>query len=254
MKKEKLYLSTTADDAAALARQYGLGLELAEYCTAWNMDDEFEETHAQVTEEMKGIDRFTFHAPFNELYPSAIDRKAAALARERYLQAAELSVKTYGIRRIIVHSGYLPLVYFPSWFIERSVIFWKDLLQELPEDVTVCYENVMEEDPEAMLEVIRQVNDPRFVMCLDVGHAHAVSEKMTVYDWLERCAPCIGHFHIHNNNGSRDLHAPLGEGSMDMERLLRRAAELCPEATYTIENMHAEESVRFLLEKGLLRK
>ena len=34
----KYYLSTIAPDAAAVARENKLGLEIADYCTAWNMD------------------------------------------------------------------------------------------------------------------------------------------------------------------------------------------------------------------------
>ena len=39
---EKLYISTIAEDDAELAQKYGLGLEIAEYCTAWNMDEFFD--------------------------------------------------------------------------------------------------------------------------------------------------------------------------------------------------------------------
>ena len=46
MKKDQLFLSTIAPDAAEEARRHGLGLEIAEYCTAWNMDEQFETTHA----------------------------------------------------------------------------------------------------------------------------------------------------------------------------------------------------------------
>ena len=52
MKKDKLYLSTIDPKAQELARQYGLGLEIAEYCTAWNMDDEFPQTDAAVREKL----------------------------------------------------------------------------------------------------------------------------------------------------------------------------------------------------------
>ena len=48
MDKRKLYLSTIDPEAADIAEAYGIGLELAEYCTAWNMDDEFEAVHPQV--------------------------------------------------------------------------------------------------------------------------------------------------------------------------------------------------------------
>ena len=41
MKKDSVYLSTIAPDAPKVAREYGFGLEIAEYCTAWNMDEKF---------------------------------------------------------------------------------------------------------------------------------------------------------------------------------------------------------------------
>ena len=41
MEKVNLYISTTASDASEMARQYGFGIEIAEYCTAWNMDEKF---------------------------------------------------------------------------------------------------------------------------------------------------------------------------------------------------------------------
>ena len=37
MKKEKIFLSTIASDAVRVAKVYGVNLEIAEYCTAWNM-------------------------------------------------------------------------------------------------------------------------------------------------------------------------------------------------------------------------
>jgi len=41
--KERLYLSTVAEDDFDMAEQYGLGLEIAEFCTAMNMDGELYE-------------------------------------------------------------------------------------------------------------------------------------------------------------------------------------------------------------------
>ena len=50
MENHRFYLSTIAADAAGTARQYALGLEIAEYCTACNMDEHFPETDAAVRE------------------------------------------------------------------------------------------------------------------------------------------------------------------------------------------------------------
>ena len=40
LNKENIYLSTIAPDAAETARKWGVHLEIAEFCTAWNMDHE----------------------------------------------------------------------------------------------------------------------------------------------------------------------------------------------------------------------
>lgn len=246
MRKERIYISTTASDDAAVARKYGLGLEIAEYCTAWNMDDEFVRTDMAVREKLDGIQNRVLHAPFNELFPCAIDRKARELAAYRYRQAVDLA-KQYGAAKVIIHGGYNPKIYYPCWYIEQSVLFWKDFLKENP-GVQIVLENVLEEEPTMLRDIIKGVNSPKLRMCLDVGHVNAYS-KVPVMDWLETCAPYIEHFHIHNNDGSWDTHSALDQGSIPMKELLTKAEALCPDAAFTLELMEAESSVRWLLEE-----
>lgn len=246
MKREQIYISTIAADGDAAARRYGLGLEIAEYCTAYNMDAQFPETDAKVRRELAGIARRLFHAPFNELFPCAIDPKARELAVFRYRQAIGLA-KAYGAEKIIIHGGYSPKLYFPCWYTEQSALFWKEFLEEDP-GISIVLENVMEEEPGMLLDIVRAVDDPRLRLCLDVGHANVYSE-LPVMDWLEACAPYISHFHIHNNDGDWDTHSALNQGSIPMRKLLNRAEHLCPEATFTLELMTAEPSVRWLLEE-----
>ena len=101
-----------------------------------------------------------------------------------------------------------------------------------------------------LTDIIRQVNDPRIRMCLDVGHVNAYS-KVPVMEWLESCADIVSHFHIHNNDTSRDAHGQLMDGTIPMKELLAVIAEKCPNATLTLELMNAEPSVRWLLEEQL---
>ena len=44
MDRNRLLISSIAPDAKEMAEKYGVGIEIAEYCTAWNMDDYFDET------------------------------------------------------------------------------------------------------------------------------------------------------------------------------------------------------------------
>ncbi len=243
----RLYLSTIAADAERQARRLNLGLEIAEYCTAWNMDERFPQTDSLVREKLKGVDRRIFHAPFNELFPCAIDPRARELAAFRYRQAMVLA-ESYGAEKIVIHGGYSPRLYYPCWYREESIAFWKSFLAEAP-GLPIALENVMEEEPEMLLDIIRGVDDPRLRLCLDVGHVNVYSH-VPADIWLERCAPFISHFHIHNNDGRQDTHSALNRGSIDMRAFLSRAETLCPGATFTLELTETEPSLRILMEES----
>lgn len=249
LNKERIYLSTIAPDAAETARSWGLNLEIAEFCTAWNMDREFPTVDRVVQETIRGVGGLLLHAPFNELFPCAIDPKAKELAAARFRQAIVLA-KNYGARKVIVHGGYNPWIYYPVWYVEQSITFWKDFLREDP-GVELVLENVLETDPTWLSDIVKGVNDPRLRMCLDIGHVNAYS-KVSVMEWLETCAPWISHFHIHNNDGTADRHSALLEGTIPMTEFLRRAEELCPNATFTLELMEDGPSVKWLADNRLL--
>ena len=249
MQKSKIYLSTIASDAVRVAKEYGVNLEIAEYCTAWNMDEKFAGVDGVVKKKLEGIPGSTLHAPYNELFPCAIDKKARELAAARYRQAIGLA-KGYGSTKVIIHGGYNPWIYFPVWYIEQSVLFWKAFLKDDP-GVEIVLENVLETEPQWLLDIVKGVDDPRLKMCLDIGHVNAYS-NIPVMEWLGICAPYIGHFHVHNNDGSRDQHNALNEGTIPMKEFLLRAEELCPDATFTMELMKDELSMQWMAENNLL--
>lgn len=244
MKKKQLYLSTIDEKAADLARELELGLELAQFCTAWNMDEQFAQVAPQVEAQLNGISRHLLHGPFNELFPCAIDPKARVLAADRYRQALTLA-EHYSAEKVIFHAGFQPYLYYPVWFVDQSVIFWKDFLANWQGSSTIVLENVMETDPQWLLEIVRQVDDPRLRLCLDVGHAHVYS-KIPVQNWLEVLFPYLSHFHLHNNPGDVDRHDPLFRGTIPMDALLAGIDTLCPHATCTIEVIDNTENYDFL--------
>ena len=244
MKREQIYLSTVDPRAGELARELGLGVEIAEYCTAWNMDREYPQTDERLRGALAGNPRRILHGPFNELFPCAIDPQARDLAARRYRQAIALA-RDYGADKVVIHAGFNPWLYYPVWFREQSAVFWREFLAEDP-GVEIVLENVLEQEPEWMTDILRAVDSPRLRLCLDVGHVNAYS-PVDAAQWLRRCAPWISHFHLHNNNGTRDAHDPLFRGSIPMEELLTLAGELCPEATFTLELPNAENSARELM-------
>ncbi len=250
--KDRLFISTIAADGAAQARAYGIGLEIAEYCTAYNMDLHFEETDAAVRRKLEGVAHCILHAPFNELFPCAIDPKARELAESRYLQAMDLA-RRYGARKIVIHSGYAPNFYYDCWFEQQTALFWQDFLQRHSDTPEICLENVLETAPEPLLHILQAVEDSRMRICFDIGHANAYSGR-PIEEWLTLFAPYISHFHIHNNGGAADTHSGLADGTIDMASLLAMARQLCPHATYTIETTDSARDLLWLEQQGFTER
>ena len=247
MKKERLFLSTIADDAVQTAREFGLGVELAQFCLAENMDKTPPDVQASLDAALE-VPRRVLHAPFAELCPAAIDPLVREVAKRRYLQAAALA-KRYGAEKMVVHSGFIPLVYYPEWFAPQSAAFWREFLNDV-DGLILCVENVMETSPGALRQVAEQVNDPRLRICFDVGHAFCQGGELA--PWLDALAPYISHVHLHNNHGSSDEHLGLPDGTLDMAAVIRQLEALAPQATYTLEVRSARASVEWLLKEGLL--
>ena len=105
--------------------------------------------------------------------------------------------------------------------------------------------------PEYIRDVCDGVDDPRLRICLDVGHANVYSQA-PAEQWIEMLGSRIVHVHMHNNDGLRDLHAPLDEGSLDVERVLRHLDAYAPAADICIESVDALSCIRTLEKRGVI--
>lgn len=243
----RIYLSGIDSEAFAIAKASGFGFEETAFCWAPMMEDADAlrdgEERAQA-----GLSGW-FHAPFAELIPCSIDPLAVENTRKRYRQAIDLALKL-GYRRMVFHGGFIPQVYFPQWYVERTVLFWENFLNEVPEDVMIALENVMEPSPETLVSIVSEVNDKRLGLCLDVGHANTNVSKTAPIDWVEPFAPYLKHVHLHNNDGDRDLHRSLGDGTIDMEAVLKKL--IVTDCTFTLEDRNCAGSIAWLKEKGFI--
>ena len=215
------------------------------------MDTNYNETSKIVSEKISGVKRLTFHAPFNELCPAAIDPLVKEIAYKRYYQAFDLA-KQYNIKKIIIHSGYVPLVYYKSYFIEESVKFYKNLLKNIDDDMIICLENVMEDEPNMLLDIVKQVNDKRFGLCIDIGHLNCQSNGYKLSDWLNISKDYIYHYHIHNNDGYKDTHNSLDNGTVDFIEFFKLADTLTKNATCTIESIDALSSIKYMIDNNII--
>ncbi len=234
--------------------KYGIGTEINHTCISTMLD---EENIEHTVEEIRSfldrtgtVGRAMLHGPYTEVFPQAIDPMMAAASKKRLDQAAYCAMQA-GVKRMVVHSGYIPFVYFPEWHVEKSVTFWKDFLSDKPADFQILIENVLDDDPYMQLEIAEKADDPRIRLCLDTGHANVASKpSYRIADWIRILGPYLTHFHLHNNDGNNDQHRPLTDGIMDLEEILSLIDMYCPEdATLTVESYECEDSIIWLKEK-----
>lgn len=226
-----IYISEMDERAQRLAREHCLGLEIIEFCTADKLDDEALVLRRE--KELHDIAALSLHAPFAELYPSAIDPQARELAKKRLLRASEVCV-SLNARRMVAHTGCAPRIYFPEWYMPKSIEFWKELLTELPSDVEILLENVLDPDPAELATIVDGVGDARLGVCLDVGHAN-INSPFSPHEWVAVLGSRIREIHIHDNDGAHDLHLPIGHGGIDMAELLSALRHHCPDADLCVE-------------------
>lgn len=253
--RNKLYIATFSKDAVEMAAANGLGLELNHVCISENLDeDKMPKALEYIDKDLKEAktDRYILHGPFTEIIPGSIDHRAVDLGLERLEEAYELT-GTLGLSSMVVHSGYFPLIYYKEWHIEKSLEFWERFLKDKP-NFTLYVENVFEDEPFMMKELIDKFNDPRLRMCLDVGHANVMtSADITVTKWIEELGPRIGHVHLHNNWKDKDKHQPLGHGTLDMDEIFQSIKENCSEeVTYTLESTNCRECINWLKERDYI--
>ena len=250
--KDRLYIATFTENSVEAARCYGIGLELNHTCISENLDDAPEVRQnllAQMASDIEksGAQNLFLHGPFTEIYPAAIDPRAREFGRKRLDQAFE-AARSLNIHNMVVHNGWLPFIYFKEWQAEKGAGFWTDYMEDKPADFRIYIENVLEDEPYMMADMRKKIDDPRIRLCLDVGHAHAVtSQDIPVETWIEVLAPWLGHFHLHNNDGTGDQHNVFDRGTMDMDRILRTIlADCCETATFTIEAKEAVACTEWL--------
>ena len=108
------------------------------------------------------------------------------------------------------------------------------------EGITICVENVLDENPLPLAALAGAVDHPDFGICLDLGHANCYS-PIPVRKWLQTLGGHIRHVHLHDNDGSADTHAPLGTGNVDLAALREELFSTTLPLSATIECTYPED-------------
>ena len=94
-----------------------------------------------------------------------------------------------------------------------------DHMREVADDlgVRILYENTYRLiDP--LIEAINECRSPLVGFLLDVGHANIAGGVRELHSAMSSRGKLFA-MHLHDNSGDRDVHAPLGHGTVDLTGL-----------------------------------
>ncbi|XVG96010.1 sugar phosphate isomerase/epimerase family protein [Eubacteriales bacterium KG127] len=254
--RHKLHIATYSKDALEVAIEFDLGIELNHVCISEYLDlDKLPQTLKWIEKDVKAAglsfpykkgERLILHGPFTEIVPSAMDPRAVEMGLERLEETYKLC-KEIGLNQMVVHSGYFPPMYYKSWHHDRSMIFWDRFLKN-KDDFTVIVENCFEDEPYMIAKLYDAFARPNFKLCLDTGHANTCSQPdLTIKDWIVHLGDRVSHYHIHNNDGTKDTHSPLPDGSLDMHQVLLDIEKFNKSNyTLTLESQDCKKCVNWL--------
>ncbi len=188
--------------------------------------------------------RPTVHAPFFDLNPGALDPLIRQVTYQRLSQALAVAARL-NAHLMVIHPG------FDKWRYPNLDQLWLALAKEffppLLEQAAACdcrlaIENIYEETPDTLVQLLEAIDSQWFGHCFDAGHWHLFG-KQPMADWLDVISSRLFHLHLHDNHGRADEHLPVGDGTIDFTPLQLKLHKLTALPSMTLE-AHSEEHLK----------
>jgi sugar phosphate isomerase/epimerase len=205
------------------------------------------------------VKKIIMHGPFFDLTVASLDPDIVRITLQRYEQAIEIA-KSLNIEKIVLHTQFNSQLKIPTYinnWLSKSLEYFSDLVKKLEKhNITILMENMFDESPDIMVELLEKIDSPRLGVCLDVGHVNAFS-LFPQRHWVKSLKKYIKYVHLSDNDGLADEHYALGRGNIDFKELFSVFDELKLEPEFCIEmNCEADhiESIAFLKGIGVLKQ
>lgn len=184
-----------------------------------DQEDEVERRIREYLRVDRDRSRDTLHGPFLDITVHSDDRLMREASDYRIRQACEIA-QCLRVKGIILHTNFIPNFYESNYrrgWVDRNEEYMTALLDDYP-DLSVYMENMFDEEPDCLVALAERMQRKRFGICLDIAHANI--SKTGIAGWEQACASFIACYHINDNDGRIDSHLPLGEGTIDWERVI----------------------------------
>jgi sugar phosphate isomerase/epimerase len=170
-----------------------------------------------------GITIWQAHGPWRGPHEATPEDRAEQLEiMTRSVQAASILGAKYWVVHPIMPFGLHDL---KTGHAEQTKELALEFMKKLSavgkrEGVIVCVENMPFSEyslssPTSIAELVAELNDPYFAMCLDTGHANICPDWLTPAETVRKFRQYVKMLHVHDNNGEFDEHLHPFSGTID---------------------------------------
>ncbi len=225
------------EDLSSVDRIVSLGIGIEVQLTS-ELLDTFTFKDYGLLKERIGEKTVTVHAPFIDLNPGAFDSYVLESTRRRFFEAVSVA-KVLETKVIVFHTGYHPNKIDPFYekWLERAVETFRLVLEEF--DGRIALENVFDPTPENLKNFLKEL-PPKAGVCIDTGHLNLFS-RVPLSDWLSAFKERVYEFHVHDNCGSSDQHAPIGRGTFNFGKFFDLLETVNSDYIFNLENKRADD-------------
>ena len=185
----------------------------------------------------------SLHGPFLDLKPASPDKQIRDISYKKYLDTIKIA-RELDMDYIIFHSQINPYLK-EARIRDLNNKQHRQALVNLLEETsvykaTILLENIFEEEPIMLKELIETINLPNIKINLDIGHAKL--GKVSLEEWIKELKDYIVYMHVHSNNGLYDTHGLPNKEEIDELYSLLDKYSINPilSLEYKIENLKKE--------------
>ncbi len=154
-----------------------------------------------------------------------------------------------GVKYVTIHSNWPGGLFSESEGINFQVETLRKLVKEAKKfELNLMYEPIdtYSDNLKNVSEVLKRV--PNLFFHLDIGHTSLFGRKPE--EFIKKFHKRMKHVHLHDNNRSKDLHLPMGCGSINWEKTLKVLKEYY-DGTITLEVFCRDRDYVLLTKKKL---
>ncbi len=108
--------------------------------------------------------------------------------------------------------------------------------------------------PEGICGLLKAINDPDFVACMDIGHGEIAGCGTTAVEMIHALGHHLQALHIHDNNKQLDQHLLPFDGSIDFAPIMKALKDIGYAGWLTLEaDMYLKKLPKEQAEPGLAR-